>query len=366
MSALFHPYLCGRKAAEWLIAMSNYHPTVSCIMSNYNTDIGMLEESINSILSQTYRDFELIIIDDQSTDDSILTIERLASIDKRIVVLKNHVNSGLAYSLNKGISISKGKYIARMDTDDISLPDRFQKQVEYLNEHPEVDILGTYAETFGDGNGLSFNPFVSINDCKCHLIFVPCLIHPTVMIRKSFLNEHNLQYNAKYLCSQDFDMWTRCADVGNVSMLRKVLLKYRIHGTQISNKKRELQRRYAIEICERQLQNIDIIPNDNELLYHLVLCGKDELTLQNINGVVSWKNRIIEANAVRGYYNDKALKKILNNRIFNLLLNSKIKKEKIVQLLIIHRLLTPCNLYSVLYRLIYTLGYRLKITDSRR
>ena len=328
-------------------------------MSNYNTDINMLEESINSILSQTYRDFELIIIDDKSTDDSMTTLEKYASIDDRIIILKNDENSGLAFSLNRGISISKGKYIARMDTDDISFPNRFQRQVDYLNKHPEVDILGTYAEIFGDDSGLSFNPFVSIYECKCHLLFVPCLIHPTVMIRKQFLDDNHILYNTKYLCSQDFDMWTRCAHVGNVSMIKEVLLKYRIHGTQISNKKRELQRKYAIEICERQLQNIDLIPNNKQLLYHLVLCGKEELTMQNINDVVGWKNIILDANALKGYYNNKALKKILNNRLFNLLLNSKIKKDIAIKLLLRYRLLTFHNIYSVIYRLQYMLRHRL-------
>lgn len=335
---------------------------VSCIMANYNTDIEILKQSIDSILSQTLHDFEFIVVDDCSTDSSFEFLKSYTEKDERIVLLRNQKNSGLAFSLNRAIQIAKGKYIARMDSDDISLPNRFERQVDYLDRHPEIDILGSFAELFGDTTGLSFNPFVSKEECKCQLLFVPCLIHPSVMIRTDFLNKYHLQYDEKYLCSQDFDMWTRCAEHGNITMIKEILLKYRIHGTQISSKKKELQRNYAIEICKRQLTKLNITPDSNEMLAHLVLCGKEEVNTENIQAIVQWGDYLVKSNEETHLFNQKALKTIVYNRIFNLVLNSKIRKILIPQILLKNKMINYKNVYSILYRIFFIISHKMKYT----
>lgn len=329
-------------------------PLVTCIMSNYNTDITMLCASIESVLGQTLSDFEFIIVDDCSTDNSTKVLENYAELDERIVLLKNESNRGLAYSLNRGISIAKGNYIARMDSDDIAFPNRFHEQVVYLDKHSDIDVLGTFAKTFGDVDGFSFSPFISKDECKCQILFTPCLIHPTVMIRKSFLDKFNLLYDIKYLCSQDFDMWARCSEVGNISMLDKVLLRYRIHGAQTSMAKKELQRQYTIDICQRQLAKMKIKVAENDIKCHLVICGKEPLTVDIIDDVISWGNKIIFFNSKKKIYNDLVLRRIVYNRIFNLLIKSNFKKSLVLKIILLNKELRSfSNLYSVAYRVVF-------------
>ena len=123
-------------------------PIISVIMPTYNTPVEMLSKAVDSVLGQTYRDFEFIIIDDYSTDASV---EYLASLqDERVKVIRNPQNLGITKSLNVALSHAKGRYIARMDSDDICLPKRLEKQLAFMESHPEVIVCGTWIETFGD------------------------------------------------------------------------------------------------------------------------------------------------------------------------------------------------------------------------
>ena len=119
------------------------HPKISVVMAVYNGE-RHLREAIDSILNQTFADFEFVIIDDASTDRSGRILQEYAGKDKRIVIIGNETNMGLSKSLNKGIRLTKGEYIARMDADDISFPDRFEKQVKFLDDHNDIGILGTH------------------------------------------------------------------------------------------------------------------------------------------------------------------------------------------------------------------------------
>ena len=125
--------------------MNSGCPTISVIMSVYNTNKSFLAEAIESILNQTYPNFEFIIIDDNSTDGSLSIIEQYMSKDDRIVLIKNKTNIGLTKSLNKGLKLAKGQYIARMDADDVSLPDRFKQQIEYMENNSHVTVIGGIA-----------------------------------------------------------------------------------------------------------------------------------------------------------------------------------------------------------------------------
>lgn len=213
------------------------NPLVSVVMPVYNGGL-YLEEAIESILNQTYRDFEFIIINDGSTDRSLEVIERYANQDDRIVVI-NRKNKGLVYTLNEGIDKAKGKYIARMDADDISLPIRFEKQVKYM-ETENIDICGSHyflINESGNIDGLNLSP-LSNETCFITLVSKVPFAHPSVMIRKSCLADNNLQYGqSKYKKAEDFDLWIRMyekgAKFGNVN---DILFKYRVVTNSLSKR----------------------------------------------------------------------------------------------------------------------------------
>ncbi|MFQ9924822.1 MAG: glycosyltransferase family 2 protein [Beduini sp.] len=188
-------------------------PKVSVIMGVYNVgDKYYLEQAIKSILKQSFTDFEFIICDDGSIDNTYIIIQKLIKDDRRCILIRNKVNQGLAKTLNNCISIAKGEYIARMDADDISLENRLFKQVEYLDLHPEVAVLGTQAY-FIDKNGKRFKEFkrkkiISLMDTVKN----SNLIHPTVMIRKNILLEVNGYSTGKLTTrAEDYDLWCKIA-----------------------------------------------------------------------------------------------------------------------------------------------------------
>lgn len=238
---------------------------VSVIMSVYNAG-QYLRGAIDSILNQTFKDFEFIIIDDGSTDDSLSIIRSYK--DPRIRFIQNEKNEGLIYSLNLGLSKAKGEYIARMDADDLSMPERFAEQVNYLQKHPEVVVLGTHQlelrnnKTVTEGSGEFDSDFL-----KGILLFNACFSHPTVMIRNIF-KENGLSYNSKFKHAEDFRLWTELALKGEFYILNKVLLKYRLHPQQITSKYSPEQDKISKEIRRDYLKNLGFAFNEKQLNIH--------------------------------------------------------------------------------------------------
>lgn len=209
-------------------------PIVSVLMPVYNCEKYVFE-AVQSILNQTFTNFELIIIDDCSTDSTVELIKGVS--DKRIKLIEKPINTGYTDSLNMGILIAKGKYVARMDGDDIALSERFAKQVLFLEKNPDVILCGTAIRLLGEKT-IWAHP--SCNDeIKIKLCYSTAFHHPTVMIKKEVLLVHN--YNKDFEPAEDYELWTRLVFVGKVANLSEVLLEYRIHSNQISNSKRKLQ-----------------------------------------------------------------------------------------------------------------------------
>lgn len=196
---------------------------VSIVMPVYNA-AHFLAESISSILQQSFSDFELIIIDDGSSDESVRIIESFR--DSRIKFHQNNENRNLVYTLNKGLSLAQGKYILRMDADDIALAHRIQTQVDFMEANPQVGICGSWYEMFDGGSGIGKNP-VEHNEIKASLLFFNVIAHPTVIMRRELLDKYNLRYE-KYL-AEDFDLWQRASFCFELHNIPEVLLRYRIH-----------------------------------------------------------------------------------------------------------------------------------------
>lgn len=205
-------------------------PGVSVVMPAYNAE-KYLREAIDSILAQTYTDFELIIVNDGSTDSTKKIIQSYT--DSRIRYIENEQNSGICVTLNKGLDAARGRYIVRMDSDDIAMPERLSTQIAYMDTHPNIGASGCDIEVFGeDINSYVFEQLHSSDDCVAGLLFNPCVAHPSVIIRKSVLSEHSIVYEDKFRGLEDFKMWWEIAKYSQLCNLNKTLLKYRFHKGQ--------------------------------------------------------------------------------------------------------------------------------------
>ena len=221
-------------------------PRVSVVMAVYNAE-RYLEEAVRSILRQTCDDFEFIIIDDGSTDRSPATLKSLADGDGRLNVHRQP-NSGLIASLNKACGLARGTYVARMDADDISLPRRLERQVQYLDAHKEIGVLGTWIQDIGaDGQPgpiwpLPTNPAT----IRWFLMFGNCLAHPSAMMRRELIQ--SVAYRAEAVHAEDYDLWIRASSVTGVANLPEVLVKYRVLSRSVSSRHLDVQEKQAAEL----------------------------------------------------------------------------------------------------------------------
>ena len=201
-------------------------------MPVYN-GVKYLNEAIESILNQTFNDFEFLIIDDGSTDQSINKVQSYD--DPRIKLIKNKKNIGQSATLNIGIELAKGEYIAIMDQDDISMPNRLKKQVEFMEKNQKIVVCGSWIELIGKYN------FIAKTETEDELIKINLLTnhnlaHPTVMIRKQILKEKQLSYDTSYTTAQDYELWVRMFECCLFANLPEPLVKYRTHKKQKSLK----------------------------------------------------------------------------------------------------------------------------------
>jgi len=216
--------------------MNSKNPKVTVLMPVYNGE-RYLHEAIESVLMQTFTDFEFLIIDDASTDRSVEIIKSYN--DPRIRLVHNEKNLKLISTLNKGIDLADGKYIARMDCDDISLPQRLAKQVAFLEVHSSCAVVATkIVQIDTNGGTIGFwkgdrKATTSTEICN-RLPLICCVSHPSAMIRKSIISKY--RYNPRQRYAEDYDLWLRlCSDGHEIAKIDEFLLKYRVHQEQVTN-----------------------------------------------------------------------------------------------------------------------------------
>ena len=204
------------------------HPLISVIIPVFNGN-GYLPAALQSILSQTYRHLEVIAIDDGSTDNSYEILKRFAKLDSRVRVYRNPKNLNIANTLNRGIKLAKGQYIARMDADDVSLPHRLQKQIHFLLAHPNVVIVGGQVRTIdihGHALGRKLFPVTNKQIREAFYTGNP-LQHPTVLINKALLPKNFAWYNPALPPAEDYDLFFRLGKYGHYHNLSSFVLQYR-------------------------------------------------------------------------------------------------------------------------------------------
>jgi glycosyltransferase involved in cell wall biosynthesis len=211
-------------------------------MSVYN-DARFLRESIDSILGQSLTDFEFLIVNDGSTDGTSPLLERTR--DPRVRILRNPANLGLTRSLNRGLDEAKGAFVARMDADDVSLPNRLQLQVEFLRAHPDVGIVGCARTLIDEMGAVVVAHAPAAEDDRA--VRWKCLLgnpfaHPAVMLRREVLDSHGLRYDPAFRTAQDYELWSRLLTVTRGANLPEPLLKYRLRdGVSRLNKPDQLR-----------------------------------------------------------------------------------------------------------------------------
>lgn len=227
---------------------------ISVVMPVYNGE-KFLKQSIESILNQTYNDFEFIIINDGSTDNSLEIIKRYVAIDERIILISQE-NKGIVEALNKGIDISSGKYIARMDCDDISLPNRFKVQLDFMRENTNVDILGTYISAIGQSEDEMrrvekwFNVSVTDKNKLERSLVSTVLCHPSIIMTSEFSKKN--KYDSKYPQIEDYELFLRAISKGyKLCNIQEVLFKYRVH----EDSKSHIERNQQINIIKQRISS---------------------------------------------------------------------------------------------------------------
>jgi glycosyltransferase involved in cell wall biosynthesis len=225
--------------------MTTKSPRVSVIMPAYNC-VHYIQESVNSILTQTFGDFEFIIIDDSSTDG---TLDYLKTItDQRVVLIQKPQNTGYTISLNKGLELAKGDYIVRMDADDISLPQRIQKQVEFMDANPEIVCAGSSYKIIPDNRVVI--PKHTSGEILLELIITNPLAHPSVIIRSEIIKNNSITYDKTFEPAEDYKMWTELSKYGKLANIEEVLLHYRLHKKQVSVTSMAKQKKSAQTIAK--------------------------------------------------------------------------------------------------------------------
>ncbi len=285
---------------------------VTVVMSVYNGE-RYLRQAIDSILSQTYQNFEFVIIDDGSNDNSAASIKSYT--DSRISFIQNKNNIGLANSLNHGLALAGGNYIARMDADDVSLPGRLEKQVLFLDTHPSVGICGTWVETIGEPAGHIWSYPTDDAAIRSLMLFESALSHPAAMLRRAAFESANLQYNPDYQRAQDYELWVRAANHTVLANLAEVLLYHRLHSKAVGQQFLEEQIAFAWRVRLGQLRRMGIEPTEWESTLHQQLSmWQFQVTREFILKTDTWLQRLQAANMKYGLYPFAAFNKVLSCR----------------------------------------------------
>lgn len=280
-------------------------PLVTILMPVYNGE-KYLREAINSILNQTFTDFEFLIINDGSQDNTENII--LSYNDTRIRYIKNEENIKLIETLNKGIDLAKGKYIARMDADDISEPNRLELQVEYMEANEKVAVCGSWFTSFGNKNGET--KYASQHDDIMFNMLYQCHIcHPSVIMRTSILRINKLFYNKDFLHAEDYELFTRIGLKYKLHNLPHSLLNYRVHENSITKSNQETQYSNSIIVKQHLFKKIgiDISCEDIET-FSLLLYQNYKSLKGNITAIKNILELLIEKNQESCFFDNSFLK----------------------------------------------------------
>ena len=229
-------------------------PRVSVLMAVYNGE-RYLAEALDSVFAQTLADFELVVVDDASTDATATILDDYAQRDGRVIVLRNDENRQLAAALNRGLAACRAPLVARADADDVNLPQRLERQVAFLGAHPDVGVVGCwYDKMDSEGRSLSTGTFPTDHETiYARQLFYSSFLHPSVMFRAGVVRGVG-GYDEAYWTAQDSDLWTRLRDETRFANIPEALVRYRVHGDSIGGTRGSEGRRLSVTVPRRPIE----------------------------------------------------------------------------------------------------------------
>lgn len=288
-------------------------PVLSIVMPVYNRD-KYISISVKSILSQTFSDYELIIINDGSTDKTEDIIKNFN--DERIILINNEHNRGIVYSRNKGLSVARGKYIGMFDSDDIAYPQKFEEQIKFLSENPDFGMAGTWVRHIDDNGTVLKNKWKLKAKSKyipAIMLFRNYFVQSTVVMRKEAIPAGG--YSKGFDIVEDSKMWFDVSLKYKVANIQQYLLYYRVHSGGISNQGNEKHIANSKKLFRYIFSYLNINPTENELnLHYLIKNQKKIKTIKELKGIEQWLLKIANQNKILQIYEHKTLKKAILNR----------------------------------------------------
>ena len=283
-----------------------------------------LRAAVDSILRQSFADFEFLIVDDCSTDDSPAIIQSYA--DPRIRLVRAPERLRICRALNLGLEQAAGQFIARMDADDISHPRRLEKQVAYLTRHPDVALCGTWVRRFAaGGSSLVDTRPADFESIRAYSLFDNPMVHSTVMLRSDTLAKSQLRYAEEFRNAEDYDLWTRLFDVGRAANLPEVLLEYRVHPASVTVGASAAMDEAAGRVVRRLLTPFGFDLTPEVILFHRYL-GTQRLyptaTMDSLLRAEQWLDRLIRLNDEKRVVSAPALREVAGDVWFRLCYHS--------------------------------------------
>ena len=292
-------------------------------MPVYNAS-NFLKDAIDSILCQTYTNFEFLIINDGSTDKSEEIIQSYT--DPRIKYVKNETNMKLIASLNKGIELTQGKYIVRMDADDISLPTRIEEQVAFMEGNPNVAICGSWFESFGDKSGI-LKYSTNFEEIKYNMLYQCHICHPSTVWRTNVIKSFDKKFDPAFIHAEDYEFFTRINYDHSIANIDKVLLKYRIHSNSVSHQHKMIQESNSLIIKKRLFEKLGYRITEDQLDSFTKLNYHD---YNNINhkpeAIQDLLEGLIKANNISNYINADVFNIKIEKSWFHYCYNLKYKQ----------------------------------------
>jgi len=284
-------------------------------MPVYNCE-SFIAEAIESIINQTYGNFEFIIIDDSSTDSTCGIITGYT--DPRINFIKKDINTGLIDSLNLGIAMSKGEFIARMDGDDISHVQRLEKQVDFFDKHPGIVLCGTWYKLLSN-NVIIRNPLTH-DEIKLALLDYCAFGHPTVMLRKRLITDYDLKYDKAFHAAEDYELWTRIIALEKVANIPETLLYYRSHINQVTQTERADQIKHSVS-CQIRMMTypIDNRSENDGTISRIIVENTPLENPKRLREIITWLDRLANFNEKSAFYDKERFGKYISQKKRNII-----------------------------------------------
>jgi glycosyltransferase involved in cell wall biosynthesis len=290
-------------------------------MPVYNAE-AYLSGAIGSILGQTFNDFEFLIVNDNSTDETEAIIKKYMAGDGRIRLANNKKDKGIVGALNTGLEEARGQYIARMDADDVSLPHRLAEQVRFMDDNREVGVCGTWMNTIEEAGSRLWFPFPADHEhIKIALLFYTPIAHPTVLMRRSFLEQHGLRYEETFKHVEDYELWERCAHLFRLANLPQVLFLYRLHPASVGKTRSDIQAERTRKVKLRHIRRLGIEPTEGELAIHSQVFFGPFGGIDFVNASESWLLKLIRANRSVRLHEPGLFEREMYRVYFNVCLN---------------------------------------------